>query len=96
MSHLPNQLIRGYRLYPAEEEKLERLSARLNSVFVGAGYADVRICEGAGLGEERQISFHRESDRSRLISFTSLAFLGSTGEELMNMISQHLRGIRKT
>jgi hypothetical protein len=96
MSSLPNPSINGRGLYPAEQEKLERIESRLTSVFIGAGYADVRLCEGAGEGDDRKLSFYRESDGTRVISFASLAFLGSTGEELMNMIAQHLRSAHTT
>ncbi len=95
MTDSANPTINGRQLYPTEQEKLDRLDSRLTAAFLDAGFSDVRICEGSGEGDHRKISFFRECDGSRLVSFTSLAFLGSTGEELISMITSHLRQVHQ-
>jgi len=86
--HVPT--IHAQSLNLAETEKLERLQERLTSAFLHAGYADVRLCQAAGVGEQRKLTFLREPGGPSIISFTAIAFLASTGAELCQMIESHL------
>lgn len=88
--------IQGWSLYDVEREKLNRLERRLASTFLAAGYFNVSICHGDGSGELRILTFRCGSDFAPVVSFSSLAFLISTGGELCRMITSYLSHISPT
>lgn len=96
MHSAPDSYIVGRQLNDAEREKLERLTDRLLQTFQSAGFTDVCYCEANGAGEERRITFLRGESRAPLISFTALAFLAVSGQELTQMIQSHLGGTQSS
>ncbi len=82
--------IRGERLYVVEEEKLRQLEHRLTEAFQCCGHQGVTVCRGQGIGEHRFLTFHCGNDERRMVAFSSLAFLCSTGTEICQMIRTYL------
>jgi hypothetical protein len=88
-------VIAARHLNSVEHEKLERLDAKLTSTFVFAGYSDVRVCEGTGDGEDRQIIFRRGIIGSALVTVTALEFLTLSGRQLSELILKRLAASRE-
>jgi len=85
-------VIVGRDLNRAEQEKLDRLDAKLTSTFIYAGYSDVRLCVGTGEGEHREMTFQRGLAGDPLLTFTSVQFLLLNGDQLSHEIVNRLRG----
>lgn len=87
-------MIMSRGLTAEEKAKLARIDYRLSVIFSSTGHA-VRVCEGAGGGDNRTIKFIAGLIGPPLISVPAAQFLGTSDEQFLEEMQTQIEKLSR-